>query len=47
MTKQNHRYSVITGASSGIGAATAKAFAMRGHNLILIVQRTERLNALS
>ena len=46
MSKQNNRYTVITGASSGIGAATAKAFAVRGHNLILIARRTERLNAL-
>ena len=46
MNKQNSRYTVITGASSGIGAATAKAFAGRGHNLILIARRTERLNAL-
>ena len=46
MSKQNKRYTVITGASSGIGAATAKAFAERGHNLILIARRTERLNAL-
>ena len=46
MNKQNNRYTVITGASSGIGAATAKAFAVRGHNLILIARRTERLNSL-
>ena len=46
MSKQNNRYTIITGASSGIGAATAKAFAGRAHNLILIARRTERLNSL-
>ncbi len=40
------KYIVITGASSGIGAATAKAFAGRGENLILIARRAELLKNL-
>ena len=40
------RYIAITGASSGIGAATAKAFAGRGENLILIARRAEMLQSL-
>ena len=40
------KYIVITGASSGIGADTAKAFARRGENLILIARRAELLQSL-
>ena len=40
------KYIVITGASSGIGAAAAKAFARRGENLILIARRAEMLQSL-
>ena len=40
------KYIVITGASSGIGAATAKAFARRGENLIVIARRAELLENL-
>jgi len=40
------KYIVITGASSGIGAAAAKAFAGRGENLILIARRVELLQSL-
>ncbi|MGL5436982.1 MAG: SDR family NAD(P)-dependent oxidoreductase [Lachnospiraceae bacterium] len=40
------KYTVITGASSGIGLAVAKAFAKRGKNLIVVARRKERLEEL-
>ncbi len=46
MEQRNKKYTVITGASSGIGWATAKAFAQRGSNLLLTARRAERLDAL-
>lgn len=37
------KYTVVTGASSGIGMAISKMFASRGKNLIIIARREERL----
>ncbi len=37
---------MITGAGTGIGAATARAFAEVGHPLLLLARRREKLDAL-
>ena len=38
---------MITGATSGIGAATASLFASRGHDLILVGRDAERMETIS
>jgi short-subunit dehydrogenase len=41
------RVVVVTGASSGIGAATATAFARRGARVVLAARRTDRIEELA
>lgn len=43
---QSQRIAVITGATSGIGLATAQAFAAQGINLILCGRRANRLQSI-
>lgn len=38
---------VVTGASSGIGAATARALATSGYHVFCVARRTERIEALA
>ncbi|TVR10500.1 MAG: SDR family oxidoreductase [Salinarimonadaceae bacterium] len=41
------RWTVVTGASSGIGAELARVFAGIGHNLVLVARRRSKLEALA
>ena len=39
-------YTIITGASAGIGYETAKGLASKGHNLILVARSFEKLKQI-
>lgn len=43
----NIRWTVVTGASSGIGAEMARVFSGIGHNVILVARRRSKLDALA
>ena len=43
----DQRWTVITGASSGIGAELARVFATRGYALYLVARREEKLRSLA
>ncbi|KAL7419146.1 hypothetical protein Q5752_005982 [Cryptotrichosporon argae] len=47
LTRLQGKTAVITGASSGIGAATARLFARAGANIVLLARRLDALNAVA
>ena len=44
---QEKRWAIVTGASSGIGLAFARELSLRGHSVLAVARRRERLEALA